>query len=405
MKIDSFLNFLFKHNTTIIEVLIASVLVLLVLVALRLFLSSKEPKDSSLSSGSLGDLEASLKKILEKAGGVPANSEVTAAVAAGNPEAKNLVEEINKLKEELGAKQKQVEELKSNSAQNTATAAPGLSASDKEKLEAQIKELQAKLSEYEIISEDIADLSFYKEQNAKLTKELENLKSGGGPAPEAAPVAAAVAAVVAEAAAPVVEAPPAPTPPAPVAAPVATPTPAPAAVAPAVEAAAPVAAATEAAPVVAEPTPAGAAEAPPAENLVDDNLLAEFNAAVESQKAAHPETAAAAPAAQPPPPATPPAAPAAPVAAPAPAAEESKVASETPTAKDEAADLGDMDMEKMMAEAASITANGPDVSAEEALGTALDEEKILKEANAIGKVSPEDKKLMGDFENFVKKGS
>src|SRR5690606_29016337 len=60
-----------------------------------------------------------------------------------------------------------------------ATTAPGVSTEEKDKLDAKIKELQAKLSEYEIISEDIADLSFYKEQNAKLAREVEALKSGG----------------------------------------------------------------------------------------------------------------------------------------------------------------------------------------------------------------------------------
>jgi len=44
--------------------------------------------------------------------------------------------------------------------------------------EAKIKELESRLAEYEIISEDIADLSFFKEENVRLTKELESLRSG-----------------------------------------------------------------------------------------------------------------------------------------------------------------------------------------------------------------------------------
>jgi len=350
VTIDKFLAFLFNNNTTVIEVLFASVLVLLVLLALRLFLSSKEPKESGVSSGSLSELEASLKKILEQSNSVPANAQVTTAVATENPEAKNLVEEINKLKEELNAKAKQVEEMKTASAQNPAAAGPSLNAGEKDKLDLQIKELQAKLSEYEIISEDIADLSFYKEQNARLTKELENLKGGGAPvdtANEPAIVGKAKAtqgmdSVVEQAAAMVASV---------------TST---AAAAPVLEPE--VALSTEASPVADVPAVAAAApEVPAVENVVDDNLMAEFDAAVQSQQG-----------------------------------------SET---SDEGANLGDMDMEKMMAEAANITTNVPEITAEEALGTGLDENKILLEAAAIEKVSPEDKKLMGDFENFVKKGS
>jgi hypothetical protein len=42
-----------------------------------------------------------------------------------------------------------------------------------------IKNLEGKLSEYEIIEDDIADLSNFKEENIRLQKELEALKRGG----------------------------------------------------------------------------------------------------------------------------------------------------------------------------------------------------------------------------------
>ncbi|MFN7454156.1 MAG: hypothetical protein ACK5RO_05795 [Pseudobdellovibrionaceae bacterium] len=58
----------------------------------------------------------------------------------------------------------------------------------------------------------------------------------------------------------------------------------------------------------------------------------------------------------------------------------------------------------MIQEASGIPDPRTEVKPEEALGTALDQEKLLKEANALGAVSPEDQKLMGEFENFVKKG-
>jgi hypothetical protein len=51
---------------------------------------------------------------------------------------------------------------------------------EKAKLEEKIKDLESRLAEYEIISEDIADLSRYKDENVKLKKEIEMLKSNGG---------------------------------------------------------------------------------------------------------------------------------------------------------------------------------------------------------------------------------
>jgi len=52
--------------------------------------------------------------------------------------------------------------------------APGV---DVSALQAKLVELQAKLAEYEIIEDDIADLSMYKEENKKLKAELATLKA------------------------------------------------------------------------------------------------------------------------------------------------------------------------------------------------------------------------------------
>lgn len=71
-------------------------------------------------------------------------------------------------------------------------------------LKSKYEEAQARLSEYEIIEDDIADLSMFKDENAKLKKELENLKAqlASGPA---TPAAAAPTAPVESAAAEFVE--------------------------------------------------------------------------------------------------------------------------------------------------------------------------------------------------------
>ncbi|MCJ8277757.1 MAG: hypothetical protein HRT44_14130, partial [Bdellovibrionales bacterium] len=71
-----------------------------------------------------------------------------------------------------------------------------------------IDELEARLLEYEIIEDDIADLSLYKAENEKLKTELASLRGGG--APEPAPTPAPAPEPVAEE--PVVEAAPEPEP-------------------------------------------------------------------------------------------------------------------------------------------------------------------------------------------------
>lgn len=340
MTIDKFLHFLMSHNATIIEVMIALTLLAVLFLSVRMFLFAKEPAGSP-SNMDLGQMEVTLKKILEKAGQVsfPGNGGET---SAGSEDSQKLLAEIQNLKVELESRQRQIEAMKSAPAEGE-SASPGLSAADKEKMESQIQELQAKLSEYEIISEDIADLSFYKEQNVKLQKEIEALKSGGAAeTPVASPV-------------------PSPTQP------------------PVDHEPAPNVNALEEALVdsvkMEVPSPAQETQEVPEvgeKNVIDDDLMAEFAAAVEKQKAS---TEISNP--------------------PVPPAGESS--------PEESVDLGQMDMDKMLAEAAEIKTDVPDVDPEKALGTQLDENKLLEEAAALEGVSSEDKKLMGDFENFVKK--
>jgi hypothetical protein len=372
MAMERFLNFLISHNTTIIEVLFGLTLLIVSFLAFRYFLFGGSDGDTTGLPADFSKLEVTLKEIIERAGTVsaPANS---------SEEAQKLSAEIGQLRVELETKKKEMDELKSKGGETPS--AVGLSSEEKSALEAKLKELEAKLAEYEIISEDIADLSFYKEQNIKLQKELEGLKTGGAkpaastPAPQASPATSAPTTEV-----------PAGSAGAPSAAPAARPE-------PIIQE--PKVRAGEAEQPVEAAKPEPVQPAPPEEKKVeetasiDDDLMAEFAAAVAKQKG-EPESA------------TPPSEAAA-----------SSAAVETPpaeTAVDPAAseavvDLGQVDMDKMLAESAEIQSSAAkDLSVEEALGTSMDENKLLQEAAAMNSVSNEDKKLMGDFENFVKKG-
>lgn len=118
--------------------------------------------------------------------GADAAAAAPAAAAAVSPEQKA---ELDKA---LSEKEKVIADLKAeiaNLQQKTSAQAP---AADTSELENKLKELTDKLTEYEIIEEDIANLSFYKNENTKLKDELEKLRAGGATvtsAPTAEPVA------------------------------------------------------------------------------------------------------------------------------------------------------------------------------------------------------------------------
>ncbi len=273
LSMEKFLEFWSHYNAVIIETLVALILISAIYLAYRTFFGAKGVDTFDVSGGGGADtvrIEKTLKKILEQqqAGIKAAGSiqEGAAGARAGGEAPIEIVQELAQLKNALEEKEKQIVGLQDKaaaakavqagtggpSAQDiaaAASAAAGLAEKERLDYEAKIKELEARLAEYEIISEDIADLSFFKEENARLTKELESVRGGGG-----APAAPAPAAPVAPAT--------------------------PAAAAP-VEAAA--AATAELAPA-ASPEAAGA---------IDDSLMAEFAAAVEGQKSGALESAAA----------------------------------------------------------------------------------------------------------------
>ena len=274
VSVDRFLLFWSHHNQTIIQVLIVLTLIFIVaLVFLTLFGAKDEHIEKSSSSGIniTPDLEKSLQKMLENQTQAKSavfdfskgpSADATPTPTGGAPLASaEAVAQLEKMRAEMATREKAMNDLRAQLEQAQAEAQKGGAGGSSSGLEARIKELEARLAEYDIISEDIADLSRFKEENEKLKKQIAQM----GTQAAAAPVAVAVAPEPAPA--PVVMAAPGVAPPAPPAAEL-TPVP-------------PVAA--------AEPTPEASA-------IIDDDLMKEFAAAVENQKTT---TAATAP---PPPP-------------------------------------------------------------------------------------------------------
>lgn len=309
---DSLVNWVFQNNALIIEVLLGLILLLALYLGYRGFKASAIEEIQGTQAHLPKNLEEALQKILEKATALQSTAPATGAEGGATEDQERLLLEIGNLKSELETKQKEIEDLRAGAG---AVAQP--QSNDSSELEAKISELQSKLAEYEIISEDIADLSFYKEQNAKLEKELSELK---GKSATTAPTATAQ---------------------------------------------------TAEEPAAAEPTqpekkseekPQALSEASPTPEEVSAAVDASVDAVVENLAVTESEPA------------------------------------------EESAPLGDMDMDKMLQEAAEIKVDeSVNITPEEAIGDSLDEKKLLQEATALGTVTDEDAELMGEFENFVKK--
>jgi hypothetical protein len=276
VTIDKFLSFWSQYNTLIIEGLVALIILLSLFVGDRGFFGKKDAGSSDAGGGlDAVQLEKTLQRILDNQGktnaathadsatehadidhshGKPAASGGSAESAAEVAQLKAAVAEGRKKAEALQVKVKEAEEKAAAAIANAGAggaAAPtdGMSEQEKEDYAAKIRDLEARLAEYEIISEDIADLSRYREENDELRKELDNVKSNQAATPvAAAPVQAAPQAAAPEPPPPAEAAPPAP------------------------ELEVPIA---EAAP---------AAEESPNADLIDDELMREFAAAVEGQQ-------------------------------------------------------------------------------------------------------------------------
>ncbi|MBL7543009.1 MAG: hypothetical protein JNL11_04290 [Bdellovibrionaceae bacterium] len=244
----------------------------------RQFFSKAESHATTVSSNSVSidtsEIEEKLKKILENQSAFKTTNSDGVVAPAPTVSAAPVVantEEIEKLKIDIKEKEKVIEELKKGVAQQPVGAVGNKE--DAKKFEEKIKELEGRLQEYEIISEDIADLSFYKEENARLQKEL----SAGGATKTATPAPV----VPAPAAASVPESEVSP----PVAASEAS-SPAEASSV-SVAVSEPVVSSSSVAP---EPIPVAAGDAiatsPEETAVVDDDILKEFAAAVEGQKQA-----------------------------------------------------------------------------------------------------------------------
>lgn len=350
MKLETILNYVTHHSESIIQWLFLAILVFAgLLIARGLFGRKTQSRDadseasaSHVVAGPSPELQATLDKILAQTAKLEGVS-VQATTSAGAPDvaasAGGSEAEVAVLKAQLLAREDELQKLRAASP----AAAASENASDVAK---RIKELEAKLAEYEILEDDIADLSLYKEENARLKAELDAMKAGGAAAVPAAST------VVSGSAAPAVET---------VTVSGAAP------VAPEMEAVSGEAIIEEfAQAVAADPGAAEALSGPPPAMPDTGNPMADFESTVQLEKqiAATPATAATDAAA------AEPTAPAKPVLElnPTATAESDDLFAEFASAPPDGEDGSTLDTDKMMQEMASL------VNMEPASGNALEED-------------------------------
>lgn len=202
--VHSTLEFLIHNNVGIIQTLFGGLFLLLIFLIVRSFKEEapapapvarykredrekieapkveKKPVEMPLEASPLDDLdnldelvaadEKAAAEALAAATPAPAVAAAPAESAAPGVSAEQKAE----LEKAMADKEQIIAALKTEMA---TLQEKSQGATDNTELEKKIKELQDKLAEYEIIEEDIANLSFYKNENAKLKDELQKLKA------------------------------------------------------------------------------------------------------------------------------------------------------------------------------------------------------------------------------------
>lgn len=211
MAIEKFLIFWNYNNTLIIEILIAIILGLILLLGYLSFFGKNQSSELSLEGSQFSGIEIQtlIKKLVDSSGNSDSSHSESKTnsgtkTSSGDSQIQTLASEIEvaqlkkslqdrenelaQIKEQLKESQNSLQSLTAQSQVSSSMDSPSAPSHPTENSNAipvesniedqkKIKELEQRLAEYEIISEDIADISRYKEENEKLKAEIESLKA------------------------------------------------------------------------------------------------------------------------------------------------------------------------------------------------------------------------------------
>lgn len=176
---DAFLTFFIHYLPNIIQWSIAAILLLLgSLFTIMIFGKSKKDPEGEMQIGDIGALEKTLKEIMKtsigdlSSSGVLKSSGNQSNQGSGSDQMSNG--SLEQIMRELAQKDAEIQLLKQTQSQGSPVAEKAIEVDVSGYVE-KIRDLEGKLKEYEIIEDDIADLSHFKEENAKLKKKIEEL--------------------------------------------------------------------------------------------------------------------------------------------------------------------------------------------------------------------------------------
>ncbi|MDZ4083773.1 MAG: hypothetical protein U1E10_12600 [Bdellovibrionales bacterium] len=194
MDLNGLIRLIFAKNDLLLGISISLLLIVTVLMLIRSVMedrqSEKRGGSADLDPKALNNaIEGAMKKVLSDKGiqGALGGAIGSAAAGAQSGEGAALTADALELKKALSEKEAKISALMSDldalkvqmesSTSVSPNGGPASSGVDIGALQAKLAELQAKLAEYEIIEDDIADLSLFKEENKKLKAELATLKA------------------------------------------------------------------------------------------------------------------------------------------------------------------------------------------------------------------------------------
>lgn len=195
MDLNGLIRLIFAKNDLLLGISISLLLIVTVLMLIRSVMedrqSEKRGGSADLDPKALNNaIEGAMKKVLADKGiqgAIGAAAGASSQVGAQSGEGLGLTADAMELKKALSEKEAKISALMSDldalkvqmesSTSVSPNGGPAANGVDIGALQAKLAELQAKLAEYEIIEDDIADLSLFKEENKKLKAELATLKA------------------------------------------------------------------------------------------------------------------------------------------------------------------------------------------------------------------------------------
>ncbi len=186
MNLEKTLTYVTHHSEAIIQWLFFAILAISSFLIARSLFAKSSKEEGVVSS----DVHASLQKILEQT----VKLENVSLDKLNSQDMSQVEGQVQTLRAELKEREAEINRLRDSSAGGD-PAANAKAAEEVSALNSRISELEARLAEYAILEDDIADLSLFKDENERLRAEVDRLKAGGAvaadaPAPAPVPVAA-----------------------------------------------------------------------------------------------------------------------------------------------------------------------------------------------------------------------